>query len=184
MELVFAMGLIATLSSIAIPQVTASLDDYQAQGAARYLSSRFQRTRMEAVTRTNEVALKFVESDGRYAYRPYADGDGDGVRTLDINQGVDRPLGPAESLTDRFPGIDFGVLTGLPAVDAGSAPPGADPIKLGSSNLLSFSANGTSSSGSLYIRGRTAQYVVRVYGVTAKTRLLKFMVNENTWKPL
>lgn len=183
-ELVFVMAIIGTLSSIAIPELSTSLDDHRTLGAVRYLSTRFQRTRMEAVVRSNEVALKFVEIDGHYLYTPYADGNGDGVRTHDIKNGVDRPLGPPEKLADQFPGVDFGVLPGIPAVDSGSAPPGDDPIKLGSSNLLSFSAHGTSSSGSVYVRGRGAQYVVRVFGVTAKTRVLKFSASTNQWNPL
>jgi hypothetical protein len=79
--------------------------------------------------------------------------------------------------------VDFGVQAGLPAVDD-SGLPGGDPIRLGASNLASFSSNGTATSGSVYIRGRHAQYVVRVFGATAKVRILKFDRAANQWKPL
>jgi len=183
-ELMLAMAMIATLSAIAIPRLTTSLDDHRALGAARYLSTRFHRTRMEAITRSNEVALRFARVNGHYSYTPHADGNGNGVRNQDIANGVDRPIGPSEKLADQFTGVDFGVLAGLPAVESGAAPPGDDPIKLGASNLLSFSANGTSSTGSVYVRGRHSQYVVRIYGVTAKTRVLKFWPDANQWRPL
>lgn len=183
-ELVFAMALIATVSGVAVPELLTGLDDHRTSGAARYLSARVQRTRMEAITRSKEVALRFAEVDGRYVYTPYVDGNGDGVRNRDIKSGVDRPIGPPEMLADLFTGVDFGVLAGLPAVEPGAPPPGDDPIKLGASNLLSFSANGTSSSGSLYLRGRSAQYVIRIYGVTAKTRVLKFRPDGVQWRPL
>ena len=79
--------------------------------------------------------------------------------------------------------MTFGVLPGLPPVDAGGAPPGTDPIKLGAGSLLTFSAQGTSSSGSVYIRGqRTAQYVIRVFGETGKVRILKYDARNRQWR--
>ena len=129
--------------------------------------------------------MKFTQTGSTYEYAVYLDGNGDGVRTHDINSGVDTALGAPERLGDQFQGVDFGVLPGLPSVDTGSAPPGNDPIKLGASNLLSFSANGTSSTGSLYIKGqRGTQYVIRVFGVTGKTRVLKFSRSTQLWHPL
>ena len=120
-----------------------------------------------------------------YSYATYVDGNGDGVRTADISNAVDRPLGAVEQLGDVFPGVDFGALPGLPSVDPGGTPPGSDPIRLGASDILSFSAMGTSSSGSVYIRGRgAAQYVIRVFGETGRTRILRFDVSTRQWKPL
>jgi hypothetical protein len=107
------------------------------------------------------------------------------VRTHDIGQSIDWALGPPERLSDNFAGIDFGTLPGLPAVDSGSSPPGTDPMKLGSGNLLSFSPTGTASPGSLYIRGRgTAQYVIRVMGETGRAHVLRFNARTRQWKPL
>ena len=92
---------------------------------------------------------------------------------------------PPERLFDQFTGVDFGAIPGLPAVDVGGTPPGADPIRLGNSSLATFTPTGTSSSGSLYIRGRrNAQYVVRIYGQTGKTRVLKFDARTRQWKGL
>jgi hypothetical protein len=140
---------------------------------------------MEAVSRSANVAIRFVQAGTGYSYRVYTDADGDGVRTDDVTNGVDPPLGVAERLSDNFSGVDFGVLPGLPPVEAGSPAPGTDPIKLGSSNLLSYSSIGASSSGSLYIRGRgSAQYVIRVLGDTGRVRILKFDARLHQWKPL
>jgi hypothetical protein len=88
-------------------------------------------------------------------------------------------------LPDKFSSADIGVLAGLPAVESGGAPPGTDPLKLGVSNSASFSPLGTSSSGSVYVKGRgRTQYVVRLYGETGRTRILKFNVQRNLWQPL
>jgi type II secretory pathway pseudopilin PulG len=184
-EAVVVMAMATTVGGMAVPQLLASIDDYRTAGAMRYLAARVQQTRMEAIVRSREVAMKFTQAGGTYEYAVYVDGNGDGVRTHDINSAVDTALGAPERLGDQFQGVDFGVLPGLPSVDGGSAPPGNDPIKLGASNLLSFSANGTSSTGSLYIKGqRGAQYVIRVFGVTGKTRVLKFSRSTQLWHPL
>jgi prepilin-type N-terminal cleavage/methylation domain-containing protein len=185
LELLFAVSAIATLSAIAIPPLLAALDEQRAAGAVRYFSTRIQRTRMEAVSQSTNVAMRFMQTGTAYSYRVFVDSDGDGVRTDDITNGVDQPLTAPERLPDTFNGVDFGVLPGLPPVEAGSPPPGADPIKLGAGNLLSYSAIGSSTSGSLYIHGRGgAQYVIRILGDTGRTRILKFNAHRREWKPL
>jgi type II secretory pathway pseudopilin PulG len=184
-EITFVAGLIATLAAVAVPQTLASIDDLRTSAAARYLSLRLQRARMEAIARSSEVAIQISLTAGGYAYATYVDGNGNGVRTSDIRQGVDRQIAPPERLPDNFSGVDFGALPNLPAVDSGGTPPGADPIRLGGADIASFSPNGTSSSGSLYvIGGRNAQYVVRLYGQTGKTRVLRFDPGAKQWKPL
>jgi type II secretory pathway pseudopilin PulG len=183
-ELLFVIGLLATLSVIAVPATLAGLDDSRTVGAARYIAARLQRARMEAVMRSADVGVRFTLSNGKYAYAVYVDGNSNGIRSADITRGVDRLLMPAERLADQFTNVDFGALPGLPPVDSVGPSPGSDPIRLGSSNIASFSANGTSSSGSLYIRGRQAQYVVRLFGDTARSRIFRFDAPTNQWKLL
>lgn len=183
-ELTFVIGLVATLTGIAVPQVLAAIDDYRTAGAVHYLTTRLARARMEAVVRSADVAMRFTPDADGDSFAVYVDGNGDGVRTRDIQQGTDRLLLPAEHLRDNFSGVAFAVPPGLPPVDSGSATDG-DPLKLGSSDLLSFSANGTSSSGSVYVRGRSgAQYVIRAYGQTGKVRALKYDPRSRRWSPL
>jgi type II secretory pathway pseudopilin PulG len=184
-ELLFVMSTAATASGIAIPPLLRALDDYRTAGAVRYISTRIQRTRMEAVSRSTNAAMQFVRAGDGYSFGIYVDGNGDGVRTPDIRNGTDRRLGAIERLPDNYAGVEFSLLPGLPPVDPGSPPPGTDPIKLGSSNLLSYSSIGTSSSGSLYIRGRSqAQYVVRVLGDTGRVRVLQFDPRTRQWRAL
>lgn len=88
-------------------------------------------------------------------------------------------------MPEQFSGVEFGAIPGLPPVDAGGTPPGTDPIRLGSGSIASFSALGTSSSGTVYIRSRRdAQYAVRIFGETGKTRMLKFEPRTGQWKQL
>jgi type II secretory pathway pseudopilin PulG len=185
LELVFVAGIAATLSAVAVPQYLTAIDGFRAAGAARYISARFQRARMEAVMRSADVALQFTSSPSGYVYATYVDGNHNGVLTRDIQRGVDRRLGPSEQLSDQFPGVDFGAIPGLPAIDAGGTAPGSDPIRLGAGSLATFSAAGTSSSGTVYIRSRRdVQYAVRIFGATGKTRMLKFDPGTRQWRPL
>jgi hypothetical protein len=183
-EFLFVVGMAATLGGIAVPQIFTGLDDFRTAGAARHVSARLQRARMDAVLRSADVAFQVTQTAAGYSYAVYVDGNRNGVRTLEIQRGTDRRLVAPERLFDQFPGVDFGAVPGLPGVDGGT-PPGTDPIRLGAGSLATFTAVGTSSSGSLYIRGRwNAQYVVRIYGQTGKTRVLKFDPRSQQWKGL
>src|SRR2546423_6694684 len=74
LEVIFVCALMATASGVAVPQMLTTLDDYRTAGAARYFSTRLQQTRMEAVTRSTEVAVQFSEGPEGVTYRIYVDG--------------------------------------------------------------------------------------------------------------
>ncbi len=183
-ELIVVMGLAATVGAMAVPQTLSALDEARTVGAARHIAARLQRARTEAISRSTTVGVRFSLVGGHYVYAAYLDGNGNGIRAADIAANVDRELLGAERLIDHFTAVDFGTLPGLPAVDPGGAPPGVDPIRLGGSSIASFSSQATASSGSLYIRGARAQYVVRLYGDTARTRILRYDARANAWRPL
>lgn len=174
-----------TVGGIALPPLLAAADDARAIGGARYVAARLQRARMEAVLRSADVSLRFTQVGAAYAFAVYVDGNRNGVLSVDILHGVDFRTGSVERLPDNFPGVEFGAIPGLPAVDPGGTPPASDPIRLGSANAATFSPSGTSSTGSLYIRGaRNQQFVIRLYGDTGKTRLLVFDARTRGWRPL
>src|SRR5262249_55433296 len=85
--------LMATLCGFAVPQLVTGLDDLRTAGAVRYLSARLQQTRMEAVLRGSDVALRFVADGTSFRYATYVDGNGDGIRSVDIQRRVDRARG-------------------------------------------------------------------------------------------
>jgi type II secretory pathway pseudopilin PulG len=185
LELVFAVGVAVTVSATAVPQYLSAVDDLRATGATRYIAARLHAARMEAVQRSAEVALQFTQTGSGYSYAVYVDGNRNGVLTRDIQRGTDRLIGLPERLPDQFTGVDFGAIPGLPPVDSGGTAPGTDPIRLGSGNLASFAASGTSSSGTVYIRSQgDAQYAVRIFGETGRIRMWKFDRGRRQWRPL
>ena len=184
-ELLFVVALMTTICGIAVPPMVGAVETLRAAGAARYVSTRLQRARMEAVVRGADVSVRFTTVGDTYEFATYVDGNRNGVLARDILRGVDWRLGAVERLPANFVGVEFGVMPGLPAVDPGGVAPGADPIRLGASSAATFTAAGTSSTGSLYILGRNRrQYVVRVYGDTGKTRVLRFDEPSRLWKPI
>ena len=184
-ELLFVLGLAATLGGVATAHLRQGVDEARAAGAARYLAARFHEIRMQAVMRGAATAVRFVSADGSYRITSYVDGNGDGVLTRDIQDGVDVATAAPERLPDRFAGVDFGALPGLPAADAGSGPPGSDPVRFGASDGVTFSPLGTSSSGSVYVLGAgNRQFAVRVYGESGRTRVLRFDTVSWSWTPI
>ena len=185
LELLAVMAIGVTLSAAALPEYLATVDDVRASGAAHHISGRLQRARMEAVMRSAMVGVQFTQTPAGYSYAVYLDGNRNGVLSRDIQRGVDRLVTAVERLPEQFAGIEFGAIPGLPPVDRGGPPPGTDPIRLGSGNIATFSALGTSSTGTVYIRSRRdAQYAVRLFGETGKTRMLKFEPRTGQWKQL
>ena len=184
-ELAVTLGLIATATATAFPQVQAGLDDARVAGAARYLSSRLAETRMAAIQRSRHVAVRFASADAQYAFTTYEDGNGNGVLSADIQRGIDRRVRGPERLSDNFRNVAFGVEPGLPPIEPGEAAPGADPIRLGAGNSVSFNALGGATSGTLYLAGRNhTHYAVRVFGATGKIRIYRFNSRSSTWTPL
>ncbi len=174
-ELLVTLALGVTLAGLAIPASLNSLEHLRAAGAARHLAGRCALARMEAIKRSRAAALCFEPIDGVYGYRVYVDGNGNGVRTGDIRDGTDPPIGEIEQIGDQFPHIRFGIIPGVAGIDGSAIGRTDDPIRLGRSDILTFTPAGTATPGTVYLRGRgTRQYAVRVLGATGRTRVLEY----------
>jgi len=185
LELTFAVSLAMVIGAAAVPRLLTSADEIRAAGAARYVATRLHGARLAAVARSAAVGWQFVGSPtGGYTFAPYQDGNGNGIRSRDIQDGIDPQVGPVERLSNQFPGVEFGALPGLPPIDPGGSPPGSDPIRLGTGSILTFTPTGTATAGTLYVLGRNrAQYAVRVLGETGRTRVLRFNPTTGQWGP-
>lgn len=172
-ELLFAMSLAGVISAIAIPQTLVTLDSMRTAAAARYLASRVMLARALAVQRTAAVALRFDTDSRGFRFAAFQDGNHNGVRSADIDANVDRQIEPPVRLPDQFPGVDFGLtLEGQ----------STNPIQLGGTTLLTFTPEGTATSGSLYVRGRKGvQYAVRVLGATGRARVQRYDERQHAW---
>jgi type II secretory pathway pseudopilin PulG len=178
-ELVIALALAATLIGLSLPASQRAVDEIRAGAAARHTAERIGSARFEAVRRSSAVALRFVAAGSDYAMTSHVDGNGNGVRTAEISGGVDSTVGHSEKLADKHPGIRFGLLPGIPDLDGGTG--NADGVRIGSSRILTFSPDGSATSGTLYICGVQSQYAVRVLGATGRTRLFRYDTGLHRW---
>jgi prepilin-type N-terminal cleavage/methylation domain-containing protein len=183
LEVLLVLALIAILAGTAIPLALSSLDQSRTGAAATYISSRLMEARLEAVKRSASVGVQFVQRSDGYWFQTFVDGNDNGVLASDISVGIDRPLGPAEQLEQRFTGVTFGICPNVTAVTPGDPFTLSDPIQTGQSTVMSFSPNGSSTGGSVYIRGvKLNQFAVTVSGVTARSRILHFDFGDGTWR--
>jgi hypothetical protein len=163
----------ATLACVAVSQVLSTVDHSRGHAAARYLAARLGLARSQAVARGAAVGLRFDQVAGGVAFSVFVDGNGNGIRTVDIQAGVDLPIEPVTSLFDQFPGVDIGLTPNSP---------GTDPVQLGRTNLLTFTPTGTATAGTIYIRDREGtQWAVRVLGSTGRTRVLRYDPRIGAW---
>lgn len=183
-ELLFVLGLAATLASMAALQGRAAVHQMRAAAAGRFVVALLQDVRTRAIERGCDAALRVRRDASGFALIVYEDGNRNGVLSTDIATGVDAQIGPVVRVPERFPGVDFGALSGLPGAD-GSAAPGNDPVRLGTADGVTFTPSGSTSTGSLYLRGPgDAQYAIRIFGETGRVRLLKFHAGSRRWLPL
>jgi Tfp pilus assembly protein FimT len=181
LELLLSIAVGVAITTISVPMTNHIVDEVRAAGAARYVAGRIMRIRLEAVRQSRAVALRFVKDGDDYTYTMYADGNGNGIRTADIEDGIDQPLGSPERIGDKFAGVRFVLGEGVTDLDGAK---NADPngVRIGKSGILTMSRDGTATSGTLYLRGRGGQYAVRVLGATGRTRVLLFESGAGTWR--
>ena len=182
-DVAFTCGLTAVIAAVAIPSMHASREHDAARGAARYIATRLQTARLEALRRNAMVAMRFDPTDeGRFGV--YVDGDGDGVLQRDIDRGVDYALHPDARLSDYFGSVSFRIAADVPGPDgSGALAGGSDPIRLGATNVLSFSPLGSATSGTVYLAsGGGHQMAIRVLGATGRVRVLWFDWTTLAWR--
>lgn len=181
LEVLMAITVMVIVGGAAIPLAHSSVDRSRAIGAARYVAGRMAMARFEAVRRSAYVAIRFIEQEDAYWLQAYVDGNRNGVLTRDIARGIDLPITANERLDYHFSGVQFGIQPDVAGIDPGAFN-AADPIQIGSSTLLSFSPNGSSTSGTVFLHGlRGNQFAVRVLGATGRTRILEFNFGSGLW---
>jgi len=188
------MSLIELLAAVAIAGIIAIISigafaNYRrhnaVRGAAAELRSIFHAARMRAITCRRNTALKFTRSSSQWRYALYEDTNGNGVRNDDIAGGIDRPLAPPAPVARLSPDL---ATIGLPATtivdpDGDRLPPDSPPVQFNRSTLCSFSPEGASTPGTIYLTDRAGElYAVRVYGATAKIRVLRYDASSRKWE--
>ena len=184
-DMIVVVALCFILAAIAVPVVGGTLDRERTIIGAQYLAGELQRARLESLKRAQAVAVRLEIVGGRTQFRLYADANGNGVLQKDIDKGTDPPLTALQWLDDQARDISLRVnQTVTDVAGTASIAPGDDPLRIGSSALLTFSPVGSATSGTLYIAAhRGPQMAIRVFGATGRVRVLMFDAQVRQWRP-
>jgi type II secretory pathway pseudopilin PulG len=153
---------------------------------ARYLAITLTALRWKSVAEGRAHGLYFSEDERGWSWIEVRDSNGNGLRAAEIRGGIDERLGRSRRLEEVASGVFLGFPDGGPFPEI---PPKRgwiddldDPIRIGNTQVLSFSPLGTSSSGTLYVTDRkTRLFAVVLYGRTAKLRVWRYAGPGRAW---
>ena len=184
LDAVVAAGIFAIVVGLSLPLVGTARDEQRLMSAARYLHGRIMLARADAARSGATVGIHFARRDGRFRFRAYRDGDRNGVGIAGITSGRDRPVGDELALGDLFEGVRIALNPVAPLIGAAApAGAGADPVRLGSSDILSVTPLGTARAGTVYLRSRQGhQAAVRVSAATARVQVHWFDFRAGRWR--
>jgi prepilin-type N-terminal cleavage/methylation domain-containing protein len=182
-EVLTTLALVLVVAAMAVPITDRLRQEGQVRGAAFALAGRCGRLRFAAVHRAANVGLRFTASGDSWVVQSFMDGDWDGLRAADIAVGRDPAIDDPLPVQAQFPGTRFGFVAGCPLIDGTAVAEGANPVRIGTAKMLVFTPDGSSSGGTLYLRGGKAAsgYAVVVLAATGRTRLLRCLPGAGSW---
>ena len=183
-EALIGLAILGILLAFTVPLLAETVARERLLAASLEMAAQFRALRQRAVSEGCSFGLRFVAAGSSWGYTLYRDGNGNGIRTADILSGKDGRMEGPDDPASRFEGIRIG----LPETPVPQIPPGsgsiaspADPVKFGSTNLVSFSPSGSVSGGTLYLTDGKRVAAVVVYGPTGRIRLHRYDP-ENGWR--
>ena len=172
-EALVVLAIVLVMAAVAIPPFRAHFAEAHLVGAGQQFKSQFRLACSAAIRSAAYTAIRFERrDDGSVWYAVYQDGDDDGVRSADIRSGRDRRVSGPFPLWGGLPGVRVGINPGIPALPPERGELSGDPVRFGSSDMLSFSPLGTATPGTFYLAGDAGQAAVRVTGGSARVRLM------------
>lgn len=187
-ETLAVLLIMALILGAGAARVHASLMNNRMRMATRrmFLLARWMQS--EAVRTRKKVGIVFTRApDGTYQFGLYSDGDGDGIRMRDVRSGKDPKFAGPFFLWREYPGIRLGILE---RDRIARVPPAGgvlgnrlDPVQFGSSDIISFSPRGRSSSGTLYFTDQSRRMMALVvYGPTVRIRIWTYRDGPGRWE--
>ena len=183
LELLVVLGLIGLFVVVSTSNLTATQRQIDFDYFAREVVSSLEKCRWKAFQKRCYTGVLITQQpDNGYEFSFFQDGNSNGIRTVDIHQGTDASIYRAIPIRRASRDIEAAILkTAVPEIPpkTGTLSP-EDPVKFGKSNIISFSPDGQSSSGTLYLacHSQKRMYAVVLYGPTARITLWKYS-NQN-----
>lgn len=153
---------------------------------ARHIAVLVQALRFKSAADGASRGLRFAHDERGWWWVEVRDGNGNGIRSAEVANGID----PTVGAPDRLERVVAGITVGFPP--GGSfpkIPPGQgtiadleDPVQLGSADILSVSPLGTATGGTIYVTDRHDRlFAVVVYGATGRVRVWRYDAEGQVW---
>lgn len=184
LELLITAAIIGIFALLAVPAFATYRRHAAVTDAAAEIRAIFRLVRSRAITRHNASAIKFAKTGNQWTYALHDDGDGDGVRNDDIASGVDKHFAPPRLLLthSKLASIELPPNLSIKDPDGEKLTSDSSAVQFGRSTLCSFSYEGESTPGTIYITDRAGElWCARVYGATGKVRLLRYNSGSRRW---
>lgn len=188
LDLLTAIAVLGILVVLSAPPLQRIHDGLELQLAATEVAGVLRQARQHAVTHNVHVGVKFHHDteSGIVYMQLYKDGDGDGVRTRDIESGDDPPVAAAQPLTHVGQRVHFGFPQGpMPRNIGGRGRISRrhDPIRFNRSDIASFGAMGTATPGTLYLTDGTLRVAaIRISSRNARLRIYYWHRATGVWR--
>ncbi len=183
-EAVVAISVIAITLMIALPAIAQARRSTALQLAAHQLGGQLTNCRAFSIFHRRTTALVFDQTDGgAWSCSIFEDGDNDGVRHDDMAAGRDRKLRDTVEL--QVSGAGLGILSQEQVPDPSGQGwlEGTDPVRAGSSDIISFTPLGTATPSTIYLTDHHSQMrALRVLGATGRIRSLVWRSGWARWK--
>ncbi len=187
-EALVAVTIVALALVVSLPALAQVRARAVATAAARHLAVSLHAVRWRSTTTGRAWGLEFVRDSAGWLWYEVEDGNHNGLRSSEIDDGTDR----RRSGPHRLGAAVLGARLGLPpAGPFREIPPGRgwiderpDPIRFGAADLVAFGPLGTASSGRLYVTdGREALAAVVLFGQTGRIRVWRYDRGSGRWLP-
>lgn len=180
-ETLLALSLTMAAAGVAVPAMLEINRGLRLRAAASFAAGYLQQARLEAIRRSMNVGVRFREAGDDWALAMFGDTNGNGLRTADIMSGVDAVLDAEVAFSARAPSVRIARLPGVPDVNGVQ---GGDAVRFGASGIASFAADGSASSGSLYLTDGRSQIAVTVTPATGRVRVRQWERSQGQWRQI
>jgi hypothetical protein len=186
METVVCLALTTLTVAAAVPALGRMRGSAMTAAGARHLAVTLHALRWKSAAQGRGHGLRFVGDSEGWAWYEVRDGNGNGLRTAEVEAGTDPTLSGPHRLESVASGITLGFPPGGPfpriPPKSGWIDDPSDPIRIGNTSLLAFTPAGTASSGTLYVTdGKERLYAVVIYGRTSKIRVWRYSADRGQW---
>ena len=182
-ELLIAIAILGMTVAVAMPALLTIERHAAARAAAGEIRGIFSACRSRAIARGTHSGVKFIHAADGWSYALYDDGNGNGIRNQDIADGIDRMIARPRRVLSHAKTATIALLP-FKVLDPDGDPllPNKPAVQFGNSTIASFSPLGAATPGTIYLSDTVGElYAVRLYGASAKVRLLRYDLAAKKW---